>query len=220
MRRLVETFALVALSLVLSLAPAPAQPQPQPDPDRVLPALFDVVGVAETDVLNIRTGPGGDTEVIGTLPPHARNIEVVGTNDTHRWGMIAYQGQTGWVSMRFLRVQDGQDAEAFPRRLACSGSEPFWSIAFQPGGFVVLDRPDVGQELLRLDWTGISRNDFISAYGFTVSGATLSITGAVRRRLCSDGMSDVTYGFGIDAVVEEVGNRTLWSGCCSLQPVN
>lgn len=203
-------------ALVLSLSALSAQAQV--NVDRILPALFDVTGVAANDVLNVRTGPGADFEVIGALDPHAKGIEVVATNDSHSWGMIAFQGQTGWVAMRFMQVQDAQDAEAFPRRIACSGTEPFWSIAFQPGNLVVLDRPDQGQNLLTLGWVGLSRNSYISSYGFEVTGGTLSASGTIRRQMCSDGMSDITYGWAVDMISEEQGQRELLSGCCSLQP--
>lgn len=209
---MIRLLAAMILSVVTSAAHA------QVNVDRVLPALFDVSGVAGNDVLNVRSGPGAGFEVIGALDPHAKGVEVVATNEAHSWGMIAFQGQTGWVAMRFMRVQDAQDAEAFPRRISCSGTEPFWSIAFQPGNLVVLDRPDQGQDLLTLGWVGLSRNTYISSYGFEVGGATISATGTIRRQMCSDGMSDITYGWAIDMVAEEQGQRELWSGCCSLQP--
>lgn len=205
---------LFAIALCVSASGANAQV----DVDRILPALFDVAGVASNDVLNVRTGPGGFFEVIGALPPHEKSVEIVATNDDHSWGMIAFQGQTGWVSMAFMKVQDGQDAEAFPRRIACTGTEPFWSIAFQPGNLVVLDRPDQGQQLLSLGWAGLSRNTYISSYGFAVSGSTIGATGTIRRQMCSDGMSEVTYGWAIDMISEEQGQRALLSGCCALHP--
>ena len=39
--------------------------------------MFDVTGVAANDVLNIRAAPDASAEIIGTLSPNARDIEVV-----------------------------------------------------------------------------------------------------------------------------------------------
>lgn len=44
---------------------------------QVLPALYDVAGVAGDDVLNVQVGPDADSAAMGSLPPNAKAVELV-----------------------------------------------------------------------------------------------------------------------------------------------
>lgn len=54
--------------------------------DGPLPDLFDVTGVNSNDVLNVRSAPDADAEVIGSLDHDARDIEIVAVEDG--WGRV------------------------------------------------------------------------------------------------------------------------------------
>lgn len=64
-----------------------------------------VYGVDSDDVLNVRSGPGADSDVIFELDPTAKVLrysEVV-FNDADRWGPVAVGSGVGWVNLAFLR---------------------------------------------------------------------------------------------------------------------
>jgi|GEM_PF-991698 len=72
-------------------------------------ANYQVTGVASDDVLNIRSGPGAETVILGLLPPDATGISVTGetaqAQDGGIWWQIAdptLPGGLGWVNARFL----------------------------------------------------------------------------------------------------------------------
>lgn len=98
------------------------------------PALFDVVGVSFDDVLNVRSSPDPDAEIIGDLAPSSKDVEVVRPDDTGNWGLVNSGEGTGWVSLAFLARQPGAWSGQFPDRAQCFGTEPFWSADLSPEG--------------------------------------------------------------------------------------
>ena len=52
-----------------------AGPQPHAKPGQ--PALFKVANVRRDDVLNVRSGPSADHDIVGELPPGSRGIAIV-----------------------------------------------------------------------------------------------------------------------------------------------
>lgn len=86
------------------------------------PDAWQVVGVAPDDALNMRSGPGTDYLVIGTLPPHATGLGMVTcvpylsmaqfqslsatqrANLPPRWCLVRSRdgASSGWVAARFL----------------------------------------------------------------------------------------------------------------------
>ena len=181
-----------------------------------LPALHDVTGVGEEDVLNIRAGPSSAAPVIGTLAPDARGIEVVARSEAGTWGQVNTGERAGWASMRFLERQPGQDESALPDPVRCFGTEPFWSL-------------DVARSGLRLDGPGIARVETPLAarsaasgirgrYGFAGENVAdaVAVHGIVRREACTDGMSDRRFGLSLDLLVTSGGVLSQYAGCCSL----
>ena len=130
---------LLTILFVLLANMAPAQ-------THSLPALFDVRGVASDDVLNVRSGPGVENEIIGALKHDARGIEAVGANADGTWLLVNTFERAGWASARFLQ-RTGPDWDAgLPRPLGCFGTEPFWSLTHGATGaswsdFDVSDQP-------------------------------------------------------------------------------
>jgi len=67
---------------------------------------FNVQGVANDDVLNVRVSPGAASDVIGKLPP--TTIGVLGLGDQKligktQWRRIRCDNVSGWVNGNFLQ---------------------------------------------------------------------------------------------------------------------
>src|SRR5262245_59122381 len=73
---------------------------PQPPAGRSLPS-FRVAGVDFDDVLNVRTGPSADHDVIGSILPDAAGIRIVGPCISV-WCPIQHRGISGWVNSAYL----------------------------------------------------------------------------------------------------------------------
>lgn len=202
---------LIGLAL-LAAAPAAATPE------YILPTLFDVTGVAGSDVLNIRAAPEAGAPIIGTLAPDARGVEVVGTDASGRWARVNTGEQSGWAALRFLAYQvDVWTPGALPPTLHCLGTEPFW--AFRPqGDGLVFATPQVPDSRMRVDRvlaTGVFRDPrrVVTAYG-----ETDHLTAVIVPMACSDGMSDRAFGLDVTVVLTGHGDAQVLTGCCSIAP--
>ncbi len=63
---------------------------------------YQVVNVANWDVLNIRAGPSVRYQVIGAFGPHDGCIVLTGQR-YRNWVRVSGNGQNGWVNSRYLR---------------------------------------------------------------------------------------------------------------------
>ncbi len=73
---------------------------------RAYPDQFYVWGVAQDDVLNVRSGAGADNPIVATLAPASTNLTVFDTVawvNTSRWQTIKTGDVVGWVNAAFLR---------------------------------------------------------------------------------------------------------------------
>ncbi|WP_159087018.1 SH3 domain-containing protein [Loktanella sp. Alg231-35] len=181
--------------------------------DPSLPALYAVTGVAADDSLNVRAGPRGGDDIVGTLAPDKDGLEVVALSREGNWALLNYGEGAGWVSMRFLTPQPmATTVLGLPVGLQCFGTEPFWDITFFDEMNLILNTPDSetthaitanapAPEFVNLAETGFSfawRNDRNIVSAHILPGA------------CSDGMSDRRYG------LHYVDDQGLRRGCCSL----
>lgn len=73
-------------------APAPRQPE-RP--------TFIVTNVRADDVLNVRSGPSSDHDIVGELPPGSRGIAIV-SDCQARWCPVQHDKMIGWVNSAFL----------------------------------------------------------------------------------------------------------------------
>ncbi len=74
--------------------------------------VLAVLGVANDDVLNVRAGPGTDTEIVATADPTADDLVATGrARELPRsfWYEVTVDGVTGWVSISFVAYQGGTD---------------------------------------------------------------------------------------------------------------
>ncbi|HWB45634.1 MAG TPA: SH3 domain-containing protein [Hyphomicrobiaceae bacterium] len=91
-------------------APPPAVPfeatatapsaRPAP-PRRAAQPLFMVANVRADDVLNVRSGPSADFDIVGALPPGSRGITITDACRA-RWCPVQHLSATGWVNSAFL----------------------------------------------------------------------------------------------------------------------
>jgi len=67
--------------------------------------VLAVIGVAHDDVLNLRTAPGADQEILSGIPPlHTALVALGRTRELPRsfWIEVEYDGTTGWVNLTFV----------------------------------------------------------------------------------------------------------------------
>lgn len=176
------------------------------------PALFDVTGVAESDVLNVRGAPAATSEIVGAFAHDAEMLEVISENEEGTWGQVNVGEQTGWVALRFLARRPGNLDGLFPDYQSCFGTEPFWSLARAEGTLTLDvafdDKPAIAE---LVDWeTGT-----LSHRG-RFSFATPNMTGFIARQACNDGMSDREFGLEINLILRN--EKIHLQGCCSLLP--
>ncbi|MCL3883640.1 peptide-binding protein [Marivita sp. GX14005] len=183
------------------------------------PGYFRVTGVAQDDVLNLRAAPSAQAEDLGDLDPDTRHVEVIGFDDSGDWARIARGERDLWAAARFL-VPDQPDTletSSLPDGLSCSGTEPFWSLTLSSSA-ARFDAP--GSPPLALDIS-----DVTIAEGRIGSPARVTLTGTDARAeahvfgaLCSDGMSDRSYGWTALVGLQHGAERRLLSGCCTFLP--
>jgi len=187
---------------------------------QALPALYDVVGVAADDVLNIRAAPSASASIIGALAQTAKSVEVVALSADGKWAQVNTHEASGWAALRFLRAQGGPDWFALRSDLTCFGTEPFWSFYLDPAqNSVHLNTPDEEgpEQDIVSHWLG-SRWQPVAAmqFGSEDSGGVA----VLRGQSCSDGMSDRAFGLSLDLFLQPSANGPAASlhGCCSLAP--
>jgi uncharacterized protein YraI len=76
--------------------PEPVQAQAAP-----APVSFSVYGVADDDVLNMRSGPSDAYAIVGAIPPNASAVRMVG-NCVALWCEIQFRNTRGWVHRYYL----------------------------------------------------------------------------------------------------------------------
>ncbi len=86
-----------------------------PPQDAVLPGeasdvTYAVVGVAADDVLNMRSGPGVENDIVGTIGPDGQVIRILPAEidpTQPDWVKAVYGVNEGWVNATFLAEQKG-----------------------------------------------------------------------------------------------------------------
>lgn len=69
---------------------------------------YSVVGIADGDTLNVRSGPGSTNGVVAKIPKGYLHIRIVGAsvmNGTTEWVNISFGGRSGWVTKQFLKAE-------------------------------------------------------------------------------------------------------------------
>lgn len=182
-----------------------------------LPAFYDVAGVAQNDVLNVRETPDLTSRILTTLTHDTTDLEVVARSADGGWAQINIDEQTGWISLQFLARQPGQPAATLPRPLSCFGTEPFWSLTVPrdgPAEMTRIDAEPVPIETLE-PVTSANQTDRYAVFG---QGSERVFTFIFHRDQCFDQMSDRAYGMSVDIFMTEDSGVSYVTGCCNLVP--
>lgn len=181
------------------------------------PEVFGVVGVASNDTLNIRAAPDAASADIGDLSHDATGVEVAFTDPSGRWGNIVWQEGNGWVAMRFLEAAAWPTvgASGLPTGLTCSGTEPFWTVKLSDSSGIYSDLAG-GLHAMELQGSRIAEGRPRFPVQVGLAGASANATLLVRPLSCSDGMSDRTYPWSVDMVLNTADGGRYLVGCCQL----
>lgn len=178
------------------------------------PALYDVIGVAADDVLNIRQSPTADAAIVGSYSPDRTAIEVLRRDVSGSWAQVNVGERTGWTSMRFLQASGSGGVFPDVSSLHCAGTEPFWSLDAprnQAAKFRLFDNPT--QDYPSVGWhAATGRGDRVL---LDLAAGTAAV---VRQVACSDGMSERGYGLQVDLIIGFGSQPKLFTGCCSITP--
>jgi uncharacterized membrane protein len=174
------------------------------------PTLYDVVGVAAGDVLNVRQSGDATAPIIGALPPDAKAVEVIGIRDG--WGQVNTGEAAGYVKMSFLAAQPGPGWDALAAPMRCFGTEPFWSVSLTPGTAEArFSAPEGDRDMaIRRSWPGSGLPQPVAV------DTDLGIL-VMSPQACSDGMSDHAYGIAA-ALFAHAPDQPALHGCCSIAP--
>lgn len=203
---------------------ADAQPYeamlPQGSQISMPPTYHKVSGVAAGDVLNIRAQPGGGAEIIGSFAPETMPVEVIATREN--WAYVVSGEQMGWVSRSYLAPLDVATVPGTPVPLQsrCFGTEPFWGFTFTADGkiaFESLNEPEATLPIVASDRFVARPNRFYAVAGNEEQKMTVFLS---TGTLCSDGMSDRDYGWSVELLRENSGDRSAYLGCCMRLPDN
>lgn len=201
MTRLPSLVVLATLLLAALLQPVSAQMS--------FPELYEVTGVAADDTLNVRAEPSASATRIGTLAPDANGVEVIRVQNG--WGLVNIGEQSGWASMRFMAKQS-DSVSVTPA--SCFGTEPFWTLGFGKGDDLTWSTPSDAQ-------AGRITARMTSANVRGVIGVEYTLNrsrgqAVMRPEICSDGMSDRSFGIAVDLSIVAGDSAQLYSGCCTM----
>lgn len=101
MRIILPTAAFIAAIILSFGLTGPVVAQPYAMDCAHGPDSYRVRGVASWDRLNIRSGPGADYPIHGSIPSNGTGVICVGPCEG-RWCRISWRGVQGWTNMRYL----------------------------------------------------------------------------------------------------------------------
>lgn len=191
------------------------------DEVRAVPEPHLVLGLPPGDHLNVRAEPDGSSEDLGDLGEGDGPFDVLERDPSGNWARIHFGERDAWIAARYLSpaTREMLPDTAIPIGLRCGGTEPFW------------DAKVIAEDHLALNVLGaISEGRFTVQQGVTTAnypafpavlkaeGEGLSAFLLVRPNRCSDGMSDLTYGWEGDLMLNIPDRLVLMSGCCRTMP--
>jgi uncharacterized membrane protein len=177
-----------------------------------LPALYRVIDVADDDVLNVRAAPTTQSPIVGTFLHNEAGIEVMALSEDGKWGQVNAGETAGWAALRFLQRSERPD---HPLRAECGGTEPFWNLSL--GATHVFRAPEDGPHPFQ-PTAELSSPNTTNSIAVLGQGSNTQMIATVNAAVCSDGMSDRTYGLSIGLVLTGADGPRYLTGCCSLAP--
>ena len=104
-------------------------------PKRPSEPMFKVTNVRSDDVLNVRSGPSADFDIVSALPPGSRGIAITGVCRS-QWCPVRHQASSGWVNSAYLVP----DETASPAIFALRDSPEAPRSCLTPAVLALLDR--------------------------------------------------------------------------------
>ncbi len=175
-------------------------------------ATVAVVGVRADDVLNVRTRPGVDFDVVYTLAPTGQ-ATATGVNrqldSGEIWAQISHDGETGWANTAFL-LQPGQTTDETSALYPSPSDLPSAETLVDLAGIVadrvgseeprsnvtIVDGPSVGDlGEVTVDVIGLG-DDAIGGYRLHLfaqpdsGGESFTLKSVEQTVLCSRGVTD------------------------------
>ena len=208
---------LVLLLILIATAPTAAfaiqEATPQPE------WRYEVSGVRADSALNVRAQAGTDAAIIGELAADATDVVVTGVRRPWRgsvwWEIVWPAAESGyaWVNARYLTPVAPHEEREAGFALACSGTEPFWSLRIADGE-AQFDRMDGERETWQAGaWNPAGGRWGTFAVRLDVPSGEQPGHAAIQRdfRFCSDGMSEFQYPYDVLLITPD---ETVLSGCC------
>jgi hypothetical protein len=93
-----------------------AAPSPKSAPDKTAQPKqasepgYIVANVERDDVLNVRSGPSAEHDIVGELQPGSRGVAITGECRS-RWCPVQHESTTGWVHANYLVKDDPLGAD-------------------------------------------------------------------------------------------------------------
>jgi Bacterial SH3 domain/Peptidase M15 len=89
------------------------------EPKRPADLTYVVANVERDDVLNVRSGPSTEFDVVGELPPGSRGVSITGACRSG-WCPVQHRAASGWVNRTYLAL----DAPVLAHAQPDAGEEP------------------------------------------------------------------------------------------------
>ncbi|MBO9465885.1 SH3 domain-containing protein [Tropicibacter sp. R15_0] len=179
------------------------------------PALYNIVGVASDDTLNVRAKPTSKSPVIAERAHDETYIEVLQLDPSGKWALVnnGEAGQ-GWLFARYLEAVPGGNFPDWPH-MYCGGSESPWGIRFTQGGKSELRQnyePDGYPLMAGALRTG---SEHLTDHGLRAKGDGIEVLISVRKEICHSTMIDAAYGL-MSSVFVNGEDESFHQGCCRL----
>lgn len=178
-----------------------------------LPAVFSVVNVAQGDFLHGRKAPNVSAPILKSFAPDTPIV--VFAYLVNGWAKVGVGEEVVYVSSRFIKPNGGvQTSSGMQLGLVCRGIEPFWTVkidedqSFRYEGLIGGAEPRTS-----INRAIPSTNTNSYPYNF----GAMPYSGTISQEICSDGMSNINYGWRITLIKPtQSGSWKTLNGCCSL----
>jgi hypothetical protein len=126
--------------------PPPRQTEPgkQAEPKHPASPTFMVANVRPDDVLNVRSGPSADHDIVAELAPGSRGIAIT-SECRSRWCPVQHDGAAGWVNSVYL-VPEGPATASLRTTLNDGPASP---LASPPADPALRDSPEAPRSCLK-----------------------------------------------------------------------
>ena len=188
------------------------------DQDR-FPLLGSVVNVASDDTLNIRIEPDHTSEILGTIPHNAENIEIVAIDESDKWGLVNSGEASGWVRLSYITMPEQPKWHEFKTPMTCFGTEPFWDFRLNVGASQAIYTDYDSQDYpYVVDWMSDIAARPITSIGLGSGSASGGFSALIENQMCHDGMTDRENALRIRLYIHDNGESYGLDGCCGLSP--